>query len=335
MKKILSLLIILIFTACKNEKASKIVKKLTTEQKVEYKKLKTQAWQLYESKDYLKSAQKYASALNIIGDKDYVYDRYNAACSWALANKVDSSFIQLFHIAKKSAYSNYKHISNDPDLKNLHSDKRWNSLLNIIKKNKAKEEANFDRTLVAILDTVFSDDQGLRKQIGDVEKEFGRDSDEMDAHWKKMAKTDSTNLIKVQKIIDEHGWLGKDIIGKKGNMTLFLVIQHSPIEIQKKYLPIMKEAVKKGNANPSSLALLEDRVALRTGNKQIYGSQIGRNKETGEFYVKPIEDPENVDKRRESVNLNPLSDYISKWNLTWDIEKHKALTRQLEAKQKQ
>ncbi len=42
----------------------------------------------------------------------------------------------------------------------------------------------------------------------------------------------------------------------------------------------MREAVKKGNANSSSLALLEDRVALRKGEKQIYGSQIGRDQET-------------------------------------------------------
>ncbi len=83
----------------------------------------------------------------------------------------------------------------------------------------------------------------------------------MKAHWKIINEKDSINLIKIKKILDERGWLGADIIGNQGNSTLFLVIQHSDIETQEKYLPMMREAVKKGNANSSSLALLEDRVA--------------------------------------------------------------------------
>jgi hypothetical protein len=117
-------------------------------------------------------------------------------------------------------------------------------------------------------------------------------------------------------------------------MTLFLVIQHSPIEIQQKYLPMMREAVKNNNAQPSSLALLEDRVALRTGKRQIYGSQINRNQETGEFYVSPIENPEKVDERRAEVGLGNLQEYISNWNIIWDVEKHKEMTIQLDTEKK-
>jgi len=85
----------------------------------------------------------------------------------------------------------------------------------------------------------------------------------------------------------------------------------------------MREAVTKGNARASSLALLEDRVALGQGKKQIYGSQIGRNIETGEFYVSPLQDPDNVDKRRAEVGLSTLQEYVSNWNITWDVEKYK------------
>ena len=53
----------------------------------------------------------------------------------------------------------------------------------------------------------------------------------------------------------------------------------------------MREAVKKGNAKANSLALLEDRVALRRGGKQIYGSQVTRDSETNEYYVLPLIDP--------------------------------------------
>jgi len=288
-----------------------------------YTELIKEAWNLYQTKDYKQSAEKYSEAFSALGDKGNISDRYNAACSWALAKEIDSSFVQLFRIAEKGNYSNYEHITTDTDLDILHSDKRWSEVLDKVKSNKEKAEANLDKPLVAILDTIYQEDQGLRIQISEVEEKYGRDSDEMKAHWKKIGEKDSINLIKIQKIIDERGWLGPDVIGNQGNTTLFLVIQHADQAVQEKYLPIMREAVTKGNARASSLALLEDRVALGQGKKQIYGSQIGRNIETGEFYVSPLQDPDNVDKRRAEVGLSTLQEYVSNWNITWDVEKYK------------
>ena len=288
-----------------------------------YSKLIKEAWNLYQSKKYKQSAEKYSEAFVALDNKGIVSDRYNAACSWALAKEVDSSFVQLSKIAEYGNYTNYGHITTDTDLNILHSDKRWSEILNIVKANKEKAEANFDKPLVAILDTIYQEDQYLRMQINDVEEKYGRDSDEMKIYWKTIAENDSINLIKIQKILDERGWLGTDIIGNQGNTTLFLVIQHSDLTVQEKYLPMMREAAARENARPSSLALLEDRVALGHGKKQIYGSQIGRNQKTGEFYVLPLEDPENVDKRRADVGLGTLQEYISNWNIVWDVEKYK------------
>jgi len=299
-----------------------------------YSEIIKDAWDLYETKDYKHSAEKYSEAFSVLENKASTSDRYNAACSWALAIETDSSFVQLFKIAEKGNYSNYGHITTDSDLDNLHSDKRWSEILKIVKANQEKAEVDFDKPLIAILDTIYQEDQGLRRQLRDVEEKYGGESDEIKGHWKMIAEKDSINLIKIQKILDDRGWLGNDIIGNQGNATLFLVIQHSDLPIQEKYLPMMREAVSKGNARPSSLALLEDRVALRQGKKQIYGSQIGRNQETGEFYISPLQDPENVDIRRKEVGLGTLQDYVSKWNIVWDAEKYKKSLPELEAKLK-
>jgi hypothetical protein len=295
-----------------------------------YSLLIKEAWGLYEAKDFKRSAQTYSEAFSL-ADIGSTTDRYNAACSWALAKEVDSSFVQLFRIAEKGNYSNYAHITTDPDLEILHADERWDKVLEIVKVNKEKAEANFDKPLVAILDSIYQEDQGLRRQIREVEEKYGRESDEMKAHWELIGEKDSINLIKIQKILDERGWLGPDVIGRKGNTTLFLVIQHSDLSIQKKYLPMMREAVAKGNARPSSLALLEDRVALRQGEKQIYGSQIGRDQETGEYYVSPLIDPDNVDKRRAEVGLGTLQEYVGRWDIVWDVEEYKKTLPELEA----
>ena len=294
-----------------------------------YDELINEASQLYESKEYLKSGQKYAEAFAASGGT--LVDRYNAACSWALANQSDSSFIQLFKIVEIGNFTDIEHITTDSDLNALHADERWTKVIDLIKSNRA----NFDEQLVAILDTIYQKDQGYRLKADEIEQKYGGESEEMKAFVKIIQEQDSINVVKVTNILDEHGWLGADVIGNQGNLTLFLVIQHSHPETQEKYLPMMREAVKKGNAHPAYLAMLEDRVALGKGEKQIYGSQIGQDQETGEYYVSPLIDPDNVDKRREEVGLGPIQDYISNWGITWDAEEYKKKLPEIEAKQKQ
>lgn len=295
-----------------------------------YLELIDEAWELYEDKEYLKSANKYSEAFVAGGNKGSIEDRYNAACSWALANQPDSSFIQLFKISEIGNFTDLEHITTDSDLNSLQADERWNEIIGIVKSNRK----NFDITLVAVLDTIYQKDQGYRLNADEIEEKYGRKSEEMKTYVKIIQKQDSINVVKVTSILDERGWLGPEIIGNEGNLTLFLVIQHSYPETQEKYLPMMREAVKKGNAHAVHLALLEDRVALGKGEKQIYGSQIGQDQETGEYYVLPLIDPDNVNKRRAEVGLDPIQDYISQWGLTWDLEEHKKRIIEFEAKQK-
>ncbi len=310
----------------------------------QYSELIKEAVDYYEKGEFLKSGQKYSEAFLSLGNKENavdrynaernIVDRYNAACSWALANELDSAFAQLFKIAKAGLIIPYNHLIKDPQLNSLHDDPRWDEIKVIVKANEEKAEANLDKELVAILEKIYEEDQKFRMKINEIEQKYGRKSEEMKAHWKIINEKDSINLIKVKKILDERGWLGSDIIGEKGNTTLFLVIQHSDIETQIKYLPIMRDAVKKGNARPSDLALLEDRILLRQGKKQIYGSQIGRNQETGEHYVLPLKDPENVDKRRSAVGLGPLQNYVVHFGITWNIEEYIKKLPEIDAQQK-
>ena len=303
-------------------------------QSVEYYNLVKKADSLHNTKDFKASALTYSAAFKANGWTAISNDRYNAACSWALANNSDSSFFQLNRIATKANYINYGHITTDPDLNSLHEDLRWKPLLEIIKQNKEKAEANLNKPLVAELDSIYTEDQKYRLQIDEIEKKYGWESNQMKAHWKIINEKDSVNLIKIKSLLDKYGWLGTDVIGEQGNSTMFLVIQHSDIATQDKYLPMMREAVKNGKAKGSSLALLEDRVALRKGKKQIYGSQIGRDNDTKLYYVSPLEDPDNVDKRRAKVGLEPLADYVNYWQIKWDVEQYKKDLLTIEAKEK-
>ncbi len=298
-----------------------------------YDPLVAKADSLYKIGEYQGSAEAYAQAFADWGS-GFVSDRYNAACSWSLAGNADSAFIQLFKIAKKAGYKNYLDLIDDPDLKPIHEDDRWAELCQIVKANKEEAEKDLIKPLVEMLDSVYVDDQRERRELADLGKEYGWDSPEMKAKWAVIHHFDSINLLKVSYILDEYGWLGADKVGGRGSTAIFLVIQHAELDVQLKYLPLMREAVKKGDARGSSLAMLEDRVAFRQGKRQIYGSQIGRDPDTNEHYVLPLDDPDHVDERRAAVGLPPLADYVKNWDIIWDVEVYKKMLPELEAKQK-
>lgn len=288
----------------------------------QYNELTKEASNLYTSKEYLQSGKKYSEAFAALNNRGRLTDRHNAACSYALASEIDSSFAQLFKIANGGNYKNLKKIRKEKDLKKLHSDKRWQEVLQIVSNNKEQAEKLYDKALIKKLEKVLRDDQKYRTQLIKIEKKQGRDSKKAKTILKRMHKKDSINLIIVEDILNNRGWLGKEIAGKQGNITLFLVIQHSNLTTQIKYLPLMREAVDSGKAYPNDLALLEDRVAIGQGKKQIYGSQISFNSKTGKHFVSPIIEPEKVNERRAKVGLAPIEDYLKHWEIKWDLEEH-------------
>jgi pimeloyl-ACP methyl ester carboxylesterase len=99
---------------------------------------------LYQAKEYKNSALAFSAAFNEPDAKITMNHRYNAACSYALANNADSAFFHLNYITTCMNYTNYGHIKSDPDLKSLYMDSRWIPLIEIVKANKDKAFANID-----------------------------------------------------------------------------------------------------------------------------------------------------------------------------------------------
>lgn len=284
----------------------------------EYSELVMKAFSFYQAKDYKASAFAYSDAFKANGWKGSSSDRYNAACCWALANYPDSAFFNLNIIVTKMNFINYSHITTDTDLKSLHADKRWQPLLDIIKANKEKAEVNLNKPLAKTLDSIFTEDQKYRLQMDEVEKKHGYQSKEMAGLWKIMQEKDSINLIKVTSILDKYGWLGADEVGMYGNLTLFLVIQHSNLKTMEKYLPMLKEAVKNKKAQAADLALLTDRVEMMNGRPQVYGSQLMGGMD-GKPALWQILDESNVNKRRTEVGLQPLEAYLQSFGIEYKL----------------
>jgi hypothetical protein len=179
-------------------------------------------------------------------------------------------------------------------------------------------------SLKVLLDSVWITDQGYRFKQMELQKKGETESEEYKKLILAIKKTDTINIKIITTIIDKYGWLGAEVIGDQGNQVLFTVIQHANLATQEKYLPIIREAAKEGKTLTSNLAILEDRIALRQGKKQIYGSQVWLDTKTGNIYVQPMEDPENVDKRRIEVGLPIMDEYLQQsFQIKWNIEEYK------------
>ena len=198
-----------------------------------------------------------------------------------------------------------------------------------------QNQTGFPKSIMAQLDTIHQEDQKYRLRIVELLQKSRTESEniELISLHELMDEKDSINRLKIEKILNEYGWLGADVVGEQGNETLFLVIQHSDLETQLKYLPMMREALKLGKMKTKDFALLEDRIAVRQGKRQIYGSQIYKDFDTGESYVYPLIEPEKVNERRAKVGIDEsIEDYVKRAvGMTWDVEKHKERTKRLES----
>jgi hypothetical protein len=130
--------------------------------------------------------------------------------------------------------------------------------------------------------------------------------------WKLQSAIDVANMKRLAQIIDTYGWPGLRFAGA-ASQTAFLVLQHADPATQRKYLPLLRDAVKRSDAMGGHLAMLEDRLLVAAGKPQVYGSQLAADP----LRFEPIEDEAHVDERRRSVGLEPLAEYAKHFGLSY------------------
>jgi len=93
---------------------------------------------------------------------------------------------------------------------------------------------------------------------------------------------------------------------------------------------MFRDAEQKGEILSSNLAILEDRINVREGRKQTYGSQATADQQTGKPFFYPIDDLDHLEERRKRMGLDPMSVYAKTVGLEWDFEQYKKLLPELE-----
>ncbi|MCC7432763.1 hypothetical protein IT412_04540 [Candidatus Peregrinibacteria bacterium] len=119
---------------------------------------------------------------------------------------------------------------------------------------------------------------------------------------------DYQNTKRMKTIIDEIGWPSISKVGETGSSNAWLLVQHADHdpEFQKKCLDLMKSE-REGEVSKRNIAYLEDRIAVADGKPQIYGTQFHKNS-SGQLEPLPIQNADNVDKRRKEMGLEPLTE---------------------------
>jgi hypothetical protein len=172
--------------------------------------------------------------------------------------------------------------------------------------------------LKTILEKVNDDDQEIRSLLDNK----NHDSLHGGSPWLLTDSVDRMNFNIISHILSKYGWLGNNCVGEKANNAIFLVLQHAfflTIDERKKYLKMMKEAVKNGKLDKIYVAYFEDRTLRYEGKKQKYGTQLTFNRATGKSELDSVENEQGLNKRRKKMGLGTIEEYLKE---SFDIIYH-------------
>ncbi|WP_407940896.1 DUF6624 domain-containing protein [Nonomuraea antri] len=131
-------------------------------------------------------------------------------------------------------------------------------------------------------------------------------TDEQHAH---LTAVDVSNTAFLKRVIAQHGWPGRDLVGEQAAHAAWLLAQHADRDVafQRSCLPLLEEAAKAGQATWADYAYLVDRVRVADGQLQVYGTQYGMRE--GRLELQPVEDLDHLDERRARAGLGPHAEY--------------------------
>jgi hypothetical protein len=128
--------------------------------------------------------------------------------------------------------------------------------------------------------------------------------------FRAMMRIDSTNTSWLKTYVARWGWPTSEQVGKEAVESAFLIVQHAVQDtaFMRAMLPAVQEAYRRGDLKGGEVAMLMDRIAVKAGDSQIYGTQFSLR--DGRWTLDPIADSAHVDERRASMGLPPLAEYM-------------------------
>ncbi|KEO75416.1 hypothetical protein [Anditalea andensis] len=204
-------------------------------------------------------------------------DHINLATAFVYLKEPKSKVLEQFEQAKEKGLEEtaelFPIIYSKESLRDYFSSAEYDSIVFKYKEIVAnKKEEVFD--LVAYTDQN-QFDYDLVKFMADLAERDQRHRKAND-NWENQNYLDSINILSIDSLFKQHKkYIGKSMVGEKFSHTMWAVIQHSELEQQEFYLPIVHKAVQDGDLKPVPLGMLIDRIYLKKYGYQIFGSQSG------------------------------------------------------------
>lgn len=256
---------------------------------------------------------------------------YQQACSFALSNDKEKSFVYLKEAIMRGAAG--EDVITDTDFDILRLDVQgWSVIDSLLKVQYANRNAGITKL-----------DLGYQLWLMGIEDQRSRT---LRKNYKLPGTliTDITkhneNLEQVKKIIKISGWPKYSEVGLEAGNAVFFIFQHDDAKNMKTVLPLLIEAAKAGEADIKNAAMMIDRYLAYTENVQIYGTQAvrkikpGQNRNDVPLMLYPIVDEENLIQRRNALGMVDFLENCNRLGVVYISIKDRPEYKKIEIKKK-
>lgn len=216
------------------------------------------------------------------------YGEYNMACCSALNNEADNSFTHLEKAISKG-FRDLDWLRADDDLKVLHSDPRWENIIDLIQQNLDK----YLSTINAELYQIFSADQNDR---------FDKNLD-----WGIVSENDAQRRKRVDEIL-----VTAELKHSDDYYHAAMVFQHgNTADHYQKAFQLSLKAVEMDSTNSAAKWLscaTEDRYLHKIGEAQVWGTQFRMEHESGLWTMEPFNRSAKSDTQRREMGVRVLAE---------------------------
>jgi hypothetical protein len=157
----------------------------------------------------------------------------------------------------------------------------------------------------SLLRVLLKRDQEVRIELGASRGMVDNDSEKIITLGKKMKKIDDANFILLSRIFDKVGWPSNRIFSDSAvNAAFYVTLHHTRTDLSH-LSTILENAFTLEQIDRRHYAVLVDRILIRKGLTQKYGTHCRQNRDGSKTYIS-LEDPVSVAKNRESIGLKAL-----------------------------
>jgi hypothetical protein len=122
--------------------------------------------------------------------------------------------------------------------------------------------------------------------------------------------SDMSRAARLMEIVKRYGFPSAALVGREAARSFVTMLTHSPsLELQKKALPHVRRAVRRGDIPVRDYAMLFDDLLDHEGKPQLYGTNF--TLVNGRLALAKTQDPTRLDERRRKLGLTPIREYAA------------------------